>query len=296
MSVEDNLSDTTFDNEIVEWVEHNKTTFYTRLYKTENQPKAILFIIHGFGEHSDRYQDMARALVQKGIQVFAFDLKGFGKTGRKGGQLGHLGLFANTFQTIDFFINRQKIDNIPNFVYGHSMGGSIVLNFCADKLFSKNIKGVIASAPALALNPKDSYPGIVKKILIGLVYVFPTFPMTISLDDNNLTSNKEELQKYRTSIYNFGKTSLQTASQLLIEGEACRKTKCKEFATPVLVIHAKNDPITISSGSQHFYDNLPANLDKKIVIFESKYHELHFEDEFKDKLVEMYSEWILERI
>ncbi|PVV00568.1 hypothetical protein BB560_005047 [Smittium megazygosporum] len=283
-------------NESVEWVSFEGTDYYTRSFRVEDgTPKALVVIIHGFGEHCDRYQDMARFFVSQGIQVFTFDLKGFGKTGRKGARLGALGKFEDVYKTIGFFIDKNKVEGVPVFVYGHSMGGGIVLNFGAEKELDSGVKGIIASAPALETNPDNHYPGVIMKILHKTAEIFPNIPMTIKLNDTGITSNLEELEKYRKSFYNYDKTTLQTASEMLRRGEECMLIKSKTYPIPVLIVHGTNDQLTMSKGSQTFYDNLPKDLDKELHILESDYHELHFEKDYKDKVYNIYSSWILNR-
>lgn len=49
------------------------------MYNAET-PTSVLVFLHGAAEHTGRYTDMHGALAQQGISVFAFDLRGFGRT------------------------------------------------------------------------------------------------------------------------------------------------------------------------------------------------------------------------
>jgi alpha-beta hydrolase superfamily lysophospholipase len=42
--------------------------------------KAAVFLIHGYGEHAGRYQHIADALATHGYALYAFDLRGHGKS------------------------------------------------------------------------------------------------------------------------------------------------------------------------------------------------------------------------
>ncbi|HOF13452.1 MAG TPA: alpha/beta hydrolase, partial [Spirochaetota bacterium] len=55
-------------------------------------PKAVLIIIHGLGEHSGRYGNLIDALQNKGIAIFGLDHRGFG---RSGGKRGHTDSFMD---------------------------------------------------------------------------------------------------------------------------------------------------------------------------------------------------------
>ena len=55
-----------------------------QIWAAEN-PKAVMSLVHGFGEHSGRYADMASYLNSKDISVVTLDLRGHGKSdGRRG--------------------------------------------------------------------------------------------------------------------------------------------------------------------------------------------------------------------
>ena len=64
---------------------------------SKNQNKNIL-IIHGLGEHSGRYEDLAHFLVNKNFGVFAVDLIGHG---RSSGRKGHVKSFEEYLDTVE---------------------------------------------------------------------------------------------------------------------------------------------------------------------------------------------------
>ena len=56
--------------------------FYTRTYPPTStpQPKAVLLFVHGFADHISRYEDVHPRWAQRDIAVFAYDMRGFGRT------------------------------------------------------------------------------------------------------------------------------------------------------------------------------------------------------------------------
>ena len=56
--------------------------FYTRTYPplSSPQPKAVLLFVHGFADHISRYEDVHPRWAQRDIAVFAYDMRGFGRT------------------------------------------------------------------------------------------------------------------------------------------------------------------------------------------------------------------------
>lgn len=95
------------------------------------EPKAVVQILHGVGEHAGRYEHVAAALNQAGYSVYADDHLGHGLTGMaqwggdraKLGKLGPGGLRAaeNAIEMLTAII-RQENPGIPLVLLGHSWG------------------------------------------------------------------------------------------------------------------------------------------------------------------------------
>lgn len=63
-----------------EWLAgYDGLQFYTRTWAAAN-PKAVLLYVHGFGDHISRYDDVHCRWPERGITLFAYDLRGFGRT------------------------------------------------------------------------------------------------------------------------------------------------------------------------------------------------------------------------
>mgnify|MGYP003347652096 FL=1 len=120
-------------------------------------PKAVVQIAHGLGDHARRYDHLAEALNQAGYSVYADDHRGHGVTGSKQvvsgqtktmGNLGPGGIKA-AFEQVHEFTNLIKAEN-PNkkvVLFGHSYG-----SFIAQKLvnmYSNEYDAVILSGSSL---------------------------------------------------------------------------------------------------------------------------------------------------
>ncbi|OMJ27125.1 putative abhydrolase domain-containing protein [Smittium culicis] len=292
---------TLLPNESIEWVKYDGIEYYTRLYNPQDSPAvANLIIVHGFGEHSDRYEPLARHFCKNNFRVLAFDMKGFGRTGRKQGQLGGIGQFDKVYKQINHFANtlllQKYSDTSKLFIYGHSMGGCIVLNYCAVPEYASSISAVISSAPALKVDPSAMPPAILVSVLKVVSRFLPSIPVSSNINPADLTSDPVELEKYKQSFYNYNLTNIGSAGSMLDEGDACRLIKAKSYTVPCMVVHGKGDKVTSSQGSSEFYDNLPASLDKKLIIHESNFHELHNEPDFKDIVFDQYLDWFKSHI
>lgn len=130
------------------WLTTNDSTeLYVNHWFTEQAPRAIVMISHGMAEHSQRYARFATALAQQGIAVFALDQRGHGHTAA----LGTLGYFAddngwslvvNDLCCLNHHI-RLHFPTTPIFLFGHSMGSYIALNYLMQH--SCSLQGAILS-------------------------------------------------------------------------------------------------------------------------------------------------------
>jgi alpha-beta hydrolase superfamily lysophospholipase len=122
-------------------------------------PKAVIQIAHGLGEHARRYDAMAATLNKAGFSVYADDHRGHGQTGVKQlenkqikrlGNLGPGGMKATYKQVADFSkLIKAENPNRPLVLLGHSWG-----SFIAQKIINKYsdiYDAVILSGSALTM-------------------------------------------------------------------------------------------------------------------------------------------------
>jgi len=119
---------------------HDGTKLYLYNWSPVEEPKAVLHIVHGMAEHAFRYRRLAGKLCEAGIEVWAADQRGHGKTADlnvnspdRGGLLGHCA-DTNGFTrvTADIRVINEEIRKTrkaPLFLLGHSWGSFIVQNY-----------------------------------------------------------------------------------------------------------------------------------------------------------------------
>lgn len=92
------------------------------------QPVALICIVHGFKDHSARFDHWSRRLAAEGYAVVAVDLRGHGKSG---GRRGYARYFNHYLEDIRVLVTRARelFPNLPVVLYGHSLGGNLVTNY-----------------------------------------------------------------------------------------------------------------------------------------------------------------------
>ncbi|KAI8323058.1 hypothetical protein GQ54DRAFT_303620 [Martensiomyces pterosporus] len=280
--------------EVTEWLTNDGREFYTHLYKAATQPPvATLVLVHGLGEHVDRYESIARTFARNGIQVLGFDQRGFGKTGRRHNRLGDSEGSSAVADDIAFMTKQVSVDGVPHFLFGHSMGGLNALNYCLERNSDGHVRGVIASAPAIIPGKATRAPNFVVAILNQVVKIVPSVQKSTGITTDILTNNQSELDKFNASVDNISHSTLGTLADILQTGKNVAK-KAPQFSTPVYLAHADGDCATDYRGTRQFFDNLPEGLDKEYnEISNHPFHEIHFQDDLGFDLIDTYQQWIL---
>ena len=95
--------------------------FYRRWNPTGDSQR-IVQIVHGYAEHSGRYEHVARALAGDGAVVYANDHIGHG---RSGGERAVISDFEHAIEDLHTLtgIARSDHPDLPLALVGHSMGG-----------------------------------------------------------------------------------------------------------------------------------------------------------------------------
>lgn len=101
------------------------------------EPKAVLVIAHGMGEHALRYTQFAEELVAQGFVVYANDHRGHGATVKTASQLGDYGNagWNGLVEDQKALIEKAKADfpGLPLAILGHSMGSMVVQHLLTQK-------------------------------------------------------------------------------------------------------------------------------------------------------------------
>ncbi|KPV48748.1 hypothetical protein SE17_36400, partial [Kouleothrix aurantiaca] len=111
-------------------------------------PRAAVTLVHGYGEHSGRYRHVAAALADAGFALVTGDHRGHGKSG---GARGHTPSYEHILDDIGAMLEaaHARFPGLPQFIYGHSMGGNFTLNYVLRR--RPQLAGVVATGPWLRL-------------------------------------------------------------------------------------------------------------------------------------------------
>ena len=251
--------------------------------------KAIVCLVHGLGEHSSRYAHVAQALGRDGFVLYAFDLRGHG---RSGGSRGHVPSIESAMDDIDILLDHAKADypGLPVFLYGHSNGATFVLYHGLSR--RPNIKGVVATGAAMHSTLED------QKAKMGLIKIMgslaPGVTIPTGLVANTISRDENVVQAYINDPLVHDKGTLGFAKTMIFDVHKWILEHASEFQLPLLLMHGKKDSLALPSSSIEFADALDEGR-CTLVLWDDCYHEIHNEPE-KDEVFKTMALWMNARL
>ena len=257
--------------------------FYFQGWQPDTPPKAVVCLVHGLGEHSGRYAHVAAALNDAGYALFGCDLRGHGKSG---GPRGHTPTYETLMDDIDRLLDEatQRYPGQSQFLYGHSLGGNLVLNYALRR--KPQMAGVIATSPAIrTATPLPSSQIALAKIMNK---IRPGMQMANGLALDGLARDPKVIHAYTGDPLVHNKISVRLATGMLEAGEWAL-AHAAEFPVPLLLVHGTADKLTSAPASQEFAAKVPGDCTLKL--WEGFYHETHNEPE-KAEVLAFMIDWL----
>lgn len=279
----------------------------------QDEPSALIQIVHGMNEHIGRYNETARFFAEKGYAVFGEDHRGHGLTG-KGGQMGHFADKDGYLKVINdnhtlLKLMKEKYPGKKLILLGHSMGSFISRNLAWK--YGKDIDFLLISG-------SGNFSGWYIYSNLFLLSVFSLFkkqndtlPFIHNIGMNDLNKSFEP----RKTDYDWLSTDPAIAQEF-INDPLCGAMNSIAFYRdlmmfmksmqdkkniekipkdlPVFIFSGSMDPVgrngkTVKTAYENYVSAGLKNI--KLKIFEGYRHELHKEPG-KEQLFNEIIEWI----
>jgi alpha-beta hydrolase superfamily lysophospholipase len=177
----------------------------------------------------------------------------------------------------------KTFPGIPVYLYGHSLGGGIVLDYILRR--NPTIKGAIITSPWLLLSFR---PPKIKVIMASVMkFILPGLLQPSGLNIQHLSHDEAVVEKYRTDPLVHGKISVSLFHGAMSAAEYSLN-HASELKVPVLFLHGSDDQITSPEGSRKFAGKTKL---AELKIWEGGYHELHNEP-FNNEVFKYIIYWI----
>lgn len=248
-----------------------------------SRPKAFLVVTHGFGEHSGRYAHFAEYLVSRGYAVYAHDLVGHG---RSSGQRGHIDSWTDYWHALAIFRNFAQAcePSLPSFLFGHSMGGLVVLSYLT--MQPLDIRGAIVSGALL--EPGSTANPLLVAAARLLSANWPALSFKLGLNIKALSRDPAVIEAYRNDPLVHGRASVRWGTEVL-NAMGSLKTQVKRVVDPLLILHGEADAINRVEGAHWLFREV-SSIDKELRIYPGGYHE-PLNDLQKEQVLHDIADW-----
>jgi alpha-beta hydrolase superfamily lysophospholipase len=254
------------------WKAQDGLELFAKTWAPDGKARGLICLVHGLGEHIGRYQADAEALTRAGYILAGFDQRGFGQSeGRK----GHTPSLDAYFDDIDQFLEtiQQRYPGLPTFLYGHSMGGILVLAYTP--LRRPPIVGVIATSPGLKSSIEAQKAKVLLVKLLGSAW--PTLTLQSEIDAQLLSRDPQVAQEYVSDP--LVHTAITAGwGKALLQAVAFAYQQAPNFPFPLLLMHGADDQIAFPEGSR-IYAGLAPKDQLTFKEWEGFKHELHTDTE-----------------
>ena len=253
------------------------TDIYYQCWLPEGEPKAILLIVHGLGEHSGRYMNVVNHLVPSGYAVYGIDHIGHGKSD---GERAFVERFQDYTKPLKKYFDmiRDWQPEKPIFLIGHSMGGLISAAYLLEH--QDELSGAVLSGPSIKV------PDNISQAMIFVGHMLSTImPKTglIQLDAEGVSRDPVVVDAYvNDPLVYTGKTTARLGAELLKTMRYVTE-HATEIKLPIMIVQGSDDKLVDPSGAQLLYD-LVGSEDKTIKIYDGFYHEVFSEPEHEQVL------------
>jgi len=244
------------------------THLFCQSWRPEAPPRAVVIVCHGVADHGGRYPHLVASLAAHGYAVCAHDYRGHG---RSGGRRLHVDAFGDYVRDLE--IHRGDVaktyPSLPVFLFGHSMGSIVALEFALDR--PDAVQGLICSGTALLAGEGFAPWLLTLNRLLGRVV--PRLRL-VSLPTEGVSRDSDWVQQTRADplIYH-GPGTVRLGNEILT-AQARVRARLAEVDLPLLVIHGDADPLVDPAGARMLFEGA-SSPDKTLRLYEGARHEVY---------------------
>lgn len=268
------------------WNGKDGQALFGREWRPSGEAAGVVCLIHGLGEHSGRYQFVGSRLAEAGYAVHSFDLRGHGKSP---GPRGYSPSYEHILDDIGESIARARAAYPvkPLYLYGHSMGGGLVLNYALRREPAPD--AVIASAPSLK---PATRPPAWKTTAGRLLYnILPALPFPHGLPLHGISCDPAVYEAYMADPLVHDQVSCRLGIDIINYGVSAYE-RAEDFKLPLLLVQGTADQLVNASANIEFARK--AGGPTTIKVYEGSYHELHNEP-MREQFIQEVIAWLDER-
>jgi alpha-beta hydrolase superfamily lysophospholipase len=258
------------------------TELFHQIITPLSAPKAAVILVHGHGDHSGGMKNLSTSLVKKDYLVYAFDLRGHGKSKGNRGYIRSWNDFNGDLHEFRKLVSIEQ-PALPLYIVGHSIGALITLEYALEH--SEGMAGIVAISPALSyeVNP-------IERLGISLMgKLKPDYSINLSGRFQKLAKNPAKHAKFysdrlRHNIITPG------LGRGLMEARARVEKQAYSLMLPMLLQYGLEDKITPPGKLKDFFIQV-GSKNKQLLEYASARHR-PFDGFGKDKFLRDLTAWL----
>jgi alpha-beta hydrolase superfamily lysophospholipase len=239
----------------------------------EKSTDTALVILHGLGEHIERYEELLLCLADLRLSIYLFDYRGHGQSHGARVYVERFEDYVRDVQCFQDFIKDKTAKRIKRFiVLGHSLGGLIA---AATVLENQSCwSSLILMSPFFGVPFGDLF---LTKLCFILDLIAPRKIWDNPISSCYLTHDGTQTDLYRVDSLIQRRITLRLAKEMF---RACCivRARAAELKIPVAIFASGDDRIVSLAQTRSFFNRVKSGR-KKLVVFDGFYHELLHEKE-----------------
>ena len=245
---------------------------------------AHVLVLHGYMEHGGRYREFAHHLCSRGIGVSALDFRGHGKSP---GRRGFVDVFDRYLDDVAAALQYLQQVSVPCFIFGHSHGGLIALDFVVAR--APSIGGCIVTNAFLS----QTHPARGVKRLIGewAGRYLPKLSLPSGLRAEDLSHDPLIVDAHRRDSYVFHNANASWFREVQIAQRRVKNNRA--MPVPLLYIYSDADEIALPYDNKRLAEQLESP-DKQVIVRQGEFHEV-LNELHRAELHHEIAKWIVER-
>jgi alpha-beta hydrolase superfamily lysophospholipase len=247
------------------WTAADGARLALRRAPAAGRARGALILLHGFGDHSGRYAEVAAWFAERGISVWALDQRGHGRSPGKRGHVSRFAQFVSDVAALRKLVGGEE--PAPQLLLGHSFGGTVVLRYL--ETAPEGVAGAIVSSPFLAVTMAvPLWKRAMARVLLDLL---PAVPVATGLDVAHLSTDPAVGQAAK-SDHLYHRVMTPRAYHEILQAQRAVVAEGDRITVPLLVLLAGDDRIVSRAASEAFARGLEGDV--SVTVYESFFHEI----------------------
>lgn len=237
-----------------------------------------VLLVHGYADHSSRFDHVAQDWASRGLTVGRFDLTGHGTSDGPRGHIGSFDEYLDDVRDVMAALEKKPEWEAPGrpILFGHSMGGLIAAHMAL--LWGDRTAGLALTSPFLAVAKK------VPAIQLGLAKVVsrlaPGLRQPSGLRGEDMCHDPAVVARYDSDPLRFDHV---TVGWFVTIGKAQEELfgRAPALRARLYCIAAGDDRVVSVEATRRFFDRV-GSAEKELDVRAGLFHEVLNEPDWRD--------------